>query len=116
MSTVNRVILIGNLGADPDMKFSSAGTAICKLSIATSQKRKDQSGQYQEETQWHRVTLFGKKAEVCGEYLAKGKKIYIEGRIEYGQYEDKNGNTKHTTDIIASDMQFMSGKNEGAPF
>ena len=67
MSTVNRVILIGNLGADPDMKFSSAGTAICKLSIATSQKRKDQSGHYQEETQWHRVTLFGKKAEVCGE-------------------------------------------------
>ncbi len=110
MSSVNKVILIGNLGQDPDLKFSSTGTAICKLSIATSQKRKDQSGQYQDETQWHRVTLFGKQAEVCGEYLAKGKKVYIEGRIQYDKYTDKDGVTKYTTDIIANDMRFMENK------
>ncbi len=116
MSSVNKVILIGNLGQDPDLKFSSTGTAICKLSIATSQKRKDQSGQYQDETQWHRVTLFGKQAEVCGEYLAKGKKVYIEGRIQYDKYTDKDGVTKYTTDIIANDMRFMENKNDKAPF
>ena len=112
MSSVNKVILIGNLGQDPDLKFSSTGTAICKLSIATSQKRKDQSGQYQDETQWHRVTLFGKQAEVCGEYLAKGKKVYIEGRIQYDKYTDKDGVTKYTTDIIANDMRFMENKSD----
>ena len=116
MSSVNKVILIGNLGQDPDLKFSSTGTAICKLSIATSQKRKDQSGQYQDETQWHRVTLFGKQAEICGEYLAKGKKVYIEGRIQYDKYTDKDGVTKYTTDIIANDMRFMENKNDKAPF
>ena len=116
MSSVNKVILIGNLGQDPDLKFSSTGTAICMLSIATSQKRKDQSVQYQDETQWHRGTLFGKQAEVCGEYLAKGKKVYIEGRIQYDKYTDKEGVTKYTTDIIANDMRFMENKNDKAPF
>ena len=112
MSTVNRVILIGNLGKDPEMQFTPAGMAICKFTLATSQKRKDK----EPETQWHRVTMFGKTAELGGEYLKKGKKVYIEGRIEYSQYTDKEGETKYSTDIIASEMQFMSPKSESTPF
>lgn len=114
MSGVNRIILVGRLGADPELSFLPAGTAVCKLSIATSRKRKDQSGQVQEETQWHRITVFGKSAEACGEYLSKGKQAYVEGRIEYNSWNDKDGNKRNSTEIIANDVQFLSGKNDNA--
>ena len=116
MSSVNKIILIGNLGKDPEIRYTPQGTALCKFTLATSQKKKDG----EDSTQWHKVTMFGKKAEVCGEHLKKGQKVYIEGRIEYGQYQDKEGNTRYTTDIIGYEMQFMTPKHAtnsgGTPF
>ncbi len=111
---VNRVILLGNLGNDPDVKYTQGGMAIATLSVATTYARKDKDGNMQEKTEWHRVKLFGKTAEVAGEYLAKGRQVYIEGRIEYGSYE-KDGVKHYTTDIIGEDMQMIggSGASEG---
>jgi single-strand DNA-binding protein len=105
---VNKVILLGNLGNDPDVKYTQGGMAIATLSVATTNSRKDKDGNYQEKTEWHRVKLFGKTAEVAGEYLKKGRQVYIEGRIEYGSYE-KDGVKHYTTDIIGEDMQMLGG-------
>ncbi|QIL20078.1 single-stranded DNA-binding protein [Thermomonas sp. HDW16] len=105
---VNKVILLGNLGNDPDVKYTQGGMAIATLSVATTYSRKDKDGQFQEKTEWHRVKLFGKTAEVAGEYLKKGRQVYIEGRIEYGSYE-KDGIKHYTTDIIGEDMQMLGG-------
>ena len=105
---VNKVILLGNLGNDPDVKYTQGGMAIATLSVATTYSRKDKDGQFQEKTEWHRVKLFGKTAEVAGEYLKKGRQVYIEGRIEYGSYE-KDGVKHYTTDIIGDDMQMLGG-------
>lgn len=105
---VNKVILLGNLGNDVDLKYTQGGTAIATLSVATTYARKDKDGQVQEKTEWHRVKLFGKTAEVAGEYLKKGRQVYIEGRIEYGSYE-KDGVKHYTTDIIGEDMQMLGG-------
>ena len=110
---VNKVILLGNLGNDPDVKYTQGGMAIASLSVATTYARKDKDGQLQEKTEWHRVKLFGKTAEVAGEYLKKGRQVYIEGRIEYGKYTDKDGNEKYTTDIIGEDMQMLGGNPDG---
>lgn len=108
---VNKVILLGNLGNDPDVKYTQGGMAIGTLSVATTYSRKDKDGNFQEKTEWHRVKLFGKTAEVAGEYLKKGRQVYIEGRIEYGSYE-KDGVKHYTTDIIGEDMQ-MLGSGDG---
>ncbi|MHB8066694.1 MAG: single-stranded DNA-binding protein [Desulfobaccales bacterium] len=108
MVGVNKVILVGNLGADPEMRYTASGTAVCKFRIATSEKYKDRQGNMQERTDWHRVTVWGKLAEICGQYLAKGKQVYIEGRLEYGSYE-KDGVKHYTTDIIANTMQMLGG-------
>ena len=105
---VNKVILLGNLGNDPDVKYTQGGMAIATLSVATTYSRKDKDGNFQEKTEWHRVKLFGKTAEVAGEYLKKGRQVYIEGRIEYGSYE-KDGVKHYTTDIIGDDMQMLGG-------
>ena len=105
---INKVILVGNLGNDPDMKHTSSGMAIATLSVATTSVRKDKEGNQQEKTEWHRVKLFGKTAEVAAEYLKKGRQVYIEGRIEYGSYE-KDGAKVYTTDIIGDDMQMLGG-------
>lgn len=105
---VNKVILLGNLGNDPDVKYTQGGMAIATLSVATTYSRKDKDGNFQEKTEWHRVKLFGKTAEVAGEYLKKGRQVYIEGRIEYGSYE-KDGIKHYTTDIIGEDMQMLGG-------
>lgn len=109
---VNRVTLIGNLGNDPDIKYTQGGMAIATLSLATTSSRKDKDGEYIERTEWHRVKLFGRTAEVAGEYLTKGKQVYIEGRIEYGSYE-KDGVKHYTTDIIGEDMQMLGGAGDG---
>jgi len=108
---VNKVILLGNLGNDPDVKYTQAGMCVCTLSIATTFVRKDKDGNKQEKTEWHRVKLFGKTAEVAGEYLKKGRSVYIEGRIEYGSYE-KDGVKHYTTDIVADEMQMLGGGQE----
>ena len=105
---INKVILVGNLGNDPDVKYTQGGMAIATLSVATTSSRKDRDGNFQEKTEWHRVKLFGKTAEVAGEYLKKGRQVYIEGRLEYGSYE-KDGVKHYTTDIIADEMQMLGG-------
>jgi single-strand DNA-binding protein len=109
---VNKVILVGNLGNDPEVKYTAGGMAICTLSLATTSVRKDKEGQQVEKTEWHRVKLFGKLGEIAGEYLKKGRQAYIEGRIEYGSY-DKEGVKHYTTDIIADEMQMLGGGGEG---
>jgi single-strand DNA-binding protein len=105
---INRVILVGNLGNDPETKYTQSGMAITTLSVATTSVRKDKDGNQQEKTEWHRVKLFGKVAEIAAEYLKKGRQVYIEGRIEYGSYE-KDGVKHYTTDIIGEDMQMLGG-------
>ena len=109
---VNKVILVGNLGNDPETKYTQGGLAITTLSVATTNVRKDKEGQQIEKTEWHRVKLFGKLGEIAGEYLRKGSQCYIEGRIEYGSY-DKDGVKHYTTDIIADEMQMLGGKSDG---
>lgn len=108
---VNKVILVGNLGNDPETKYTQAGMAITTISLATTSQRKDKDGEKVEKTEWHRVKMFGKLGEIAGEYLRKGSQCYIEGRIEYGSY-DKEGVKHYTTDIIADEMQMLGGKSE----
>ena len=109
---VNKVILVGNLGNDPDVKYTQGGMAITTLSVATTSVRKDREGNQQEKTEWHRVKLFGKLGEIAGEYLKKGRSVYIEGRLEYGSYE-KDGVKHYTTDIVADEMQMLGGGEGG---
>ena len=108
MAGVNKVILVGRLGADPEIRYTASGMAVCRLSIATSRRYTDKQGNRQEETAWHRVDAWGKLAEICGQYLSKGKQVYIEGRIKYGSYE-KDGVKHYTTDIVAENMQMLGG-------
>ena len=111
---VNKVILVGNLGNDPEVRYTSSGAAITSLSIATSESWTDkQSGEKQERTEWHRVKMFGKLAEIAGEYLKKGRQVYIEGSLRTDKYIDKSGVEKYSTDIIASDMQMLGGLGGG---
>lgn len=113
MASVNKVILVGNCGRDPEIRYLSSGMAVCDISLATSSKRKDKSsGEYVEDTQWHRVKFFDKLAETVGEYVKKGMPIYIEGRITYGKFTNKDGAEVNTCDIVAEQMQ-MLGKREG---
>jgi single-strand DNA-binding protein len=115
---VNKVILVGNLGADPDMRYTPSGQGVCELRIATSESWNDKNGQRQERTEWHRVVVWGKRAEVCSKYLSKGRQVYVEGRIQTRTYDDKDGNKKYMTEIIAADVQFLGGggeKRDGAP-
>src|SRR5258708_34695643 len=109
---VNKVILMGNLGNDPEVRYTAGGMAICSLSLATTSQRKDKDGQQIEKTEWHRVKLFGKLGEIAGEYLKKGRQVYIEGRIEYGAYR-KDGVKHYTTDIVADEMQMLGGREGG---
>ena len=107
---VNKVILVGNLGADPETRYTGNGTAITSLRIATSEQWTDkQSGERQERTEWHRVKLFGKLAEIAGEYLKKGRQVYIEGSLRTDKYTDKDGVERFSTDIVANEMQMLGG-------
>ena len=110
---VNKVILVGNLGNDPETKYTQGGMAITTLSVATTSVRKDKDGQQVEKTEWHRVKLFGKLGEIAGEYLRKGRQVYIEGSIRYDKYTGQDGVEKYTTDIIADEMQMLGGRSEG---
>jgi single-strand DNA-binding protein len=107
---INKVILVGNLGADPEVRYTGGGTAIASLRIATSEQWTDkQSGQKQERTEWHRVKLFGRLAEIAGEYLKKGRQVYVEGSLRTDKYTDKDGIERYSTDIIANDLQMLGG-------
>ena len=110
MASVNKVIIIGNLGRDPELKQTGGGS-ICRLNIATARTWKNKQDQKQEETEWHRVTVFGKQAENCAKYLAKGRACYVEGRLKTSSYE-KDGVKKYTTEIIANTVQFLGGKED----
>ena len=104
---VNKVILIGNLGADPEVRYSQNGTAVANFRVATTETWKKEGGK-EELTEWHRVVTFGRLAEICGEYLSKGSKVYIEGRIQTRKWEDRDGNPRYTTEIVAREMKMLS--------
>jgi len=114
MASVNKVTIIGNLGRDPETRYLPSGDAVTNISIATTHSYKDKQGEKKEETEWHRVVLFGRRAEVAGEYLAKGSPVYIEGRLKTNKWKDKEGNDRYTTEIVATDMKFLGAKPEGA--
>lgn len=105
---INKVILIGNLGADPEMRYTTSGTAVATLNVATSRKWKDKDGNPQDETEWHRVVVWAQSAEFCGNYLKKGSKVYVEGRLQTRKWQDQSGNDKYTTEIIANTVQNLS--------
>ncbi len=105
---VNKVILIGNLGKDPEVRYSQAGAAIASFNVATTETWKKQDGTKEELTEWHRIVAFGRLGEICGEYLSKGSKVFIEGRLQTRKWEDKDGNTKYTTEIVAREMKMLS--------
>ena len=105
---VNKVILIGNLGKDPEVRYSQAGAAIASFNVATPETWKKQDGTKEELTEWHRIVAFGRLGEICGEYLSKGSKVFIEGRLQTRKWEDKDGNTKYTTEIVAREMKMLS--------
>jgi single-strand DNA-binding protein len=111
MASVNKVILVGNCGRDPEIRYLPSGGAVANVSIATTSRRKDKnSGEFIEETQWHRVTFFERLAEIVGEYVKKGTPIYVEGRLSYRKYTDKDGIEKNATDIVASEMQLLGAR------
>ena len=113
MASVNKVILVGNLGADPETRYLPSGDAVCNIRIATTDRVRDKvSGDYKENTEWHRIVFFGKLAETAGQYLKKGRQIYVEGRIRTNKWQDKEGNERYTTEIVASEMK-MLGSREG---
>lgn len=112
MASLNKVTLIGNVGRDPETKYLPNGDPVCNLSIATSETWKDKSGAKQEKTEWHRVTMYKRLAEIAAEYLRKGASVYIEGRITYREYE-KDGQKRYSTEIIANEMKMLGGKSDG---
>lgn len=114
---VNKVILIGNLGRDPEVRYSPNGQAIANVNLATSESWKDKNtGEKQERTEWHRVVFFGRLAEIAGEYLKKGMQVYVGGRLQTRKWQDKDGNDRYTTEIVASDMQMLGSRSgAGAP-
>jgi len=107
MSGVNKVILVGHLGADPEMRHTQSGTAVTSFRIATTERYNDKSGERQERTEWHRIVTWAKLAEICNNYLRKGKQVYIEGRLQTRQWEDQSGNTRYTTEVVANNMVML---------
>ena len=115
MSGVNKVILVGRLGADPEVKDLGEGNFVANFSMATSEKYKDKSGEMQEKTEWHRIVVWGKLAEICGKYLKKGREAYVDGKLQTRSWEDKEGVTKYTTEVVAKEVQFLgSSADAGA--
>ena len=113
MASVNRMLVLGNLGQDPELKYLPSGAAVCSISVATSRSWKNkESGEKMEETEWHRVTFFDRLAEIAGEYLSKGDPVFVEGRLKTRKWQDKDGNDRYTTDIVGDKMQMLSPKGE----
>ena len=109
MSGVNKVIVLGRLGADPEVKTVAGGQTVARLSVATSENWTDKTGQKQERTEWHRIVVWGKLADLCGKYLSKGRQVYCEGRLQTRQWEDQQGQKRYTTEIVANTVQFLGG-------
>jgi single-strand DNA-binding protein len=114
MASVNKAILIGNLGRDPEMRYTPNGQAVTKFSIATTERFKDKNGEQQERTTWHNIVAWGRQAEVAKEYLSKGKPVYIEGRIDNRSYDDKDGNKRYISEVIVQKMQFLGSRGESS--
>jgi single-strand DNA-binding protein len=112
MASVNKVILIGNLGRDPEIRFTASGAPVCNFSLATNEQWKDKNGQKQERTEWHRIVVWGKQAEICKEYLAKGRQVYVEGNLQTREWNDREGNKRTTTEIRAARIQLL-GRPDG---
>ena len=111
--SVNKVILIGNLGQDPEVRYMPNGKAVANITVATSESWKDQQGQLQERTEWHRCAMYARLAEIAGEYLKKGSKVYLEGRLQTREWQDQQGQKRYTTEIIVNEMQMLDGRNAG---
>lgn len=113
MASLNKVMLIGNLGRDPEVRYTTSGTAVASFSLATTEKFKNKNGEWEEKTEWHNITLWGRLAEIAGEYLAKGKTVYIEGRLQTRKWQDRDGKDRYTTEIVGDKMQMLSARGEG---
>ena len=114
MGSVNKVILVGNLGADPELKYTPSNRPVCNLSVATNEVWKDKGGQKQERVEWHRVNVWGDQAETCSKYLTKGRMVYVEGRIQTRSWDDKEGKKRYTTEVVADRVVFLGGQGPGA--
>ena len=114
MASVNKVILIGNLGRDPELRYTQGGQGVANFTLATNERWRDKDGQNQERTEWHRIVVWGKQAENCAQYLQKGRSCYIEGRLQTREWEDKEGKKRQTTEIVAQNVTFL-GSRDGAP-
>ena len=115
MAGINKAILVGRLGSDPEVRYTPSGVAVANFNIATSEEWKDKdSGEKKERTEWHRIVAWSKLGEICGEYLSKGRQVYIEGRIQTRSWEDRDGNKRYTTEIVANDVQFLGGRDAGS--
>ncbi len=115
MASVNKVILIGNLGADPELRYTPSGAAVANFNMATTERWRDKDGQMQEKTEWHRVILWARQAEIAKEYLHKGSSVYIEGRIQTRNYDDKDGIKRYVTEIVGQRMQLLGARGGGTP-
>lgn len=111
--SLNKVMVIGNLGDDPEVRATPGGATVATLRVATNERWTDKGGQQQERTEWHRVVVWGKQAEQCGQYLSKGRQVFVEGRIQTREWQDKDNNKRYTTEIVAQRVQFLGGKSEG---
>jgi len=113
MAGINKAILIGNLGKDPELRYTTSGQAVASFSLATSEKWKDKDGNMQDKTEWHNIVVWGRQAEVAKEYLSKGRPVYIEGRIQNRSYDDKDGNKRYISEIVCQKMNFLGGRDQG---
>ena len=111
----NKVILVGNLGRDPELRYTPQGTPVCSFTMATNERRKDKTGEMQDQTTWFRVTLWGRQAETASQYLTKGRPVYIEGRLRVEEWTDRDGKPRHTLEVTATDMQFIGGQRPEEP-
>lgn len=110
---LNKVMIIGNLGKDPELRFTSSGQAVCDFNVATSETFNDKDGQQQEKTEWHRVVVWARQAENCKRYLSKGSKVFVEGRLQTREWDDKDGKKRYTTEVVAQNVRFLSSKGQG---
>jgi len=113
MASVNKVILVGNLGRDPELRYTPSGQAVANFTLATNDNYTDKSGERQERTEWHRIVVWARTAELCSQYLSKGRPVYLEGRLQTREWEDKEGVKRQTTEIVANTVQFLGGRGEG---
>jgi single-strand DNA-binding protein len=112
----NKIIMVGNLVRDPELRYTAQGTPVCSFSIATNERRKDKNGEMQDHTTWFRITLWNRLAETASQYLAKGRQVYIEGRLRVEEYIDRDGKPRHSLEVFATDMQFIGSRNDDTPY